>query len=345
MSKLSELLKKVYSHNPVRVEDLGYLLSLSKEEDLREIFAFADSVRRQFAGEGILVRGIIEFSNFCRNSCFYCGLNKSNKTLSRYRLSREEIMYSLSKLSGCGIKTVVLQSGEDDSLDPYWLKDIIAQIKSLFDIAVTLSVGERERYEYKLWRDAGADRYLLKIETTNSRLYKSLHPGMSFGNRLRCLQDLKELGYQVGSGNIIGLRGQSLKDIAEDIIFFQAGEFDMLGIGPFIPHAKTELGNEPSAQAALTLKALALTRIVTKDTHLPATTALGSLGQDFRPQGLSAGANVLMPNFTPQQYRRLYEIYPGKRCIDEPMGSCSISAIGVARRKKSTKSGCSTSSR
>jgi len=323
MYKIEELLKKVYSQNPCHSEELEYLLSIEEEKDIAMLFSFADRVRREFMGEGILLRGIIEFSNFCRNSCFYCGLNKNNITLSRYRLSKDQIMDSVRQLSSYGIKTVVLQSGEDDELDACWLKDVIAQIRSIFGIAITLSLGERDRHDYKLWRGAGADRYLLKIETTNSKLYGSLHPGMSFENRLRCLQDLRNLGYQVGSGNIIGLKGQSIKDIAGDILFFQAGEFDMLGIGPFIPHNKTQLGKEKPADAGLTLKALALTRIVTKNAHLPATTALGSLGGDLRPQGLSAGANVLMPNFTPQPYRKLYEIYPGKRCLEEAAGSCS----------------------
>jgi biotin synthase len=322
MSKIEALLEKVYSENPCQSEDLEYLLALEEKKDMVSLFAFADKVRKQFMRDGIILRGIIEFSNFCRNSCFYCGLNRNNKTLSRYRLSKEEILDSARQLCSCGIKTIVLQSGEDDALDAYWLAEVIKEIKSALAIAITLSVGERDKEDYRIWREAGADRYLLKIEATDQRLYESLHPGMSFRNRLKCLQELRGLEYQVGSGNIVGLKGQTIKDIAADILFFQAGEFDMLGIGPFIPHGKTELGNQKPADANLTLKTLALTRIVTKNTHLPATTALGSLERDFRPQGLTAGANVLMPNFTPWPYRGLYEIYPGKRCLDEAVTSC-----------------------
>jgi biotin synthase len=217
---------------------------------------------------------------------------------------------------------VVLQSGEESGLDAHWLKDIISEIKLRFDSAITLSVGERRQKDYKIWKEAGADRYLLKIETSDKRLYQSLHPGMSFKERVNCLRGLKKLGYQVGSGNIIGLKGQTLATIAEDILFFKNEEFDMLGIGPFIPHPMTPLSAEVKGDLKLTLKTVALTRIVTRYAHLPATTALGSLKDDYRAQALCAGANVLMPNFTPQPYRRLYEIYPGKRCIDEPSGSC-----------------------
>jgi biotin synthase len=198
-------------------------------------------------------------------------------------------------------------------------------------MAVTLSVGERARQDYKLWSQKGADRYLLKIETTDKVLYESLHPGMSFDNRINCLRDLKDLGYQTGSGIIIGLKGQTFVSIARDILFFKDWDLDMIGIGPFIPHQATELGGELPGSAELTIKTVALTRIVTKNALLPATTALGSLGKDFRVDALKAGANVLMPNFTPLRYRKLYEIYPGKKCIDEPVGACPSCMETLAR--------------
>jgi len=330
--KLNNLLEKVYL-NP-ELEDLVYLLSLKTQEEKQILYYFADKVRREFMGEGVLLRGIIEFSNTCRNSCLYCGLNKFNKKLERYRLSRDEILASVKALADQGIKTVVLQSGEEDGLKPDWLAEIISEIKKQFDIAITLSVGERAFKNYKLWKDAGADRYLLKIETTDRELYDILHPGMSFENRLRCLKDLQKLNYQTGSGIIIGLKNQSIESIGRDIQFLKRENFEMIGIGPFIPHQQTKLGNESKGELDLTLKTVALTRIVTRNAHLPATTALGSLGDDYRIDGLKAGANVLMPNFTPIKYKELYEIYPGKRCISEAGSACigclnlKVEAIG-----------------
>jgi biotin synthase len=320
---VKERLKKIFAAVVPDFEDLEFILSRENPADLEHIFSFADRVRRQFMGDVITLRGLVEFSNYCRNSCFYCGLNKNNKQLERYRLGKEEILACCEKIYSSGIRTVVLQSGEEDGLDPLWLKGAIEAIKAQFEIAITLSVGERAREEYKIWKDAGADRYLLKIETSNKKLYDSLHANMSFENRLRCLCDLRELGYQVGCGNMIGLKGQTFKNLAEDIVFFKENNFDMIGIGPFIPHPQTRLAPQKKGEVELTLKVLALTRIVTKNAHLPATTALGSLEEDFRIKGLKAGANVLMPNFTPLKYRKLYEIYPGKRCISEEYGDCA----------------------
>lgn len=314
-------LKRIYEADFPRQEDLVYLLSLGQDRQSL-LFDFADKVRAKFMGEGILLRGIIEFSNFCKNSCFYCGINNGNHEIKRYRLEAKEILNSVKQIAESGVKTVVLQSGEDSLLDSGWFRELIEEIKTGFDIAITLCVGERAFQDYKIWKKSGADRYLLKIETSNKVLYESLHPGMSFENRVRCLKDLKSLGYQTGSGNIIGLKGQTISDLAKDIIFFKKEGFEMIGIGPFIPHKKTNLSCQPHADAALVIKSLALTRIVTRYAHLPATTALGSLERDFRIDALKAGANVLMPNFTPQPYRKLYEIYPGKRCVDEPVGFC-----------------------
>jgi len=330
-SELNQFLNKIYDSALPACQDLEQVLSLKTPDQLNTLFSFADNVRKEFCGDGILLRGIVEFSNFCDKECSYCGLNKNNRNLSRYRLSQEQLLKSVEDLVSCNIKTVVLQSGEDQALDAGWLADIIRRIKSRFDLAVTLSVGERRREDYQLWRQAGADRYLLKIETSDQDLYSSMHPQMSFAQRLNCLDVLRKLGYQVGSGNIIGLPGQSLKTIAGDILFFKQGNFDMIGIGPFIPHPETRFATQTKGEALLTLKAIALTRILTRNTHLPSTTALGSLGQDYRPEGLKSGANVLMPNFTPQPYRKLYQIYPGKKCINEPVGSCSFCLEDMAK--------------
>ncbi|MFA5095026.1 MAG: [FeFe] hydrogenase H-cluster radical SAM maturase HydE [Candidatus Omnitrophota bacterium] len=313
-------------------KDLDYfekILSLEGEE-ARKLYDRADEIRRRYAGDKILLRGLVEFSNHCARHCYYCGLNTANASLERYRLTREEILESAARIAADNIKTIVLQSGEDPALDPAWLADVIKEIKSRHNMAVTLSVGERPRADYGLWKRSGADRYLLKIETSDKKLYDSLHKGMNFENRLRCLQDIKDLGYETGSGIMVGLPGQTLRNIAEDILFFKEREFDMIGIGPFIPHEKTELAGKPAGGVEMVLKTLALTRIVMGRVNLPATTSLGSMDKDYRIEGLKAGANVLMPNYTPDKYKVLYEIYPNKRCISESAGTCAPCMASLA---------------
>ncbi len=331
MSNFKNLLIKIQRADIPSVEDLTKALSCGSEDELDSLFSSADRVRRQFCGDGIFLRGIIEFSNFCFRDCFYCGLNKNNIKVKRYRMDKDEIMNSVELLAGRNIRTVVLQSGDDSGIDTLWFREIILEIKSKFDMAITLSLGERSLKDYKIWKDAGADRYLLKIETSDKELYESMHNEMSFDNRIRCLDDLRGLGYQVGSGIIIGLPGQSLEIIAKDIIFFKEREFDMIGIGPFIPHGDSRFNGKKRGEALLTLKTIALTRMLTKNAHIPATTALGSLDKDYRMEGLGCGANVLMPNFTPQPYRKLYEIYPGKKCVDEPIGACNFCMDDMAK--------------
>jgi len=320
---LQPVLNRLYEADVPDKADIEYALSLKDPAQMAELFAFADEICRRHVGNGILLRGIVEFSNYCNNTCEYCGLNKTNTTLTRYKLTDRQILNCIEQVANTGIGTVVLQSGEQADLDANRFAGLIREIKTKFDIAITLSVGERPFDDYAMWKEAGADRYLLKIETTNRQLYQKLHPQMSFDNRLKCSGDLKMLGYQNGSGNIIGLPGQTISDIAYDILFFAKEQFDMIGIGPFIPHPATALSNCPPGNVEMVLKTIAVTRIITKDAHLPATTAIGSLnGNDYRPIALTAGANVLMPNFTPQPWRQLYEIYPGKRCSTEAPGTC-----------------------
>jgi biotin synthase len=320
---LQPVLNRLYAADVPDKTDVEYALSLKNSAQIAELFAFADEIRKRHVGDGILLRGIVEFSNHCDNTCKYCGLNKTNAALPRYTLTDRQILNCIEQVANAGIGTVVLQSGEQADLDANWFAGLIREIKTRFDIAITLSVGERPFDDYALWKEAGADRYLLKIETTSRQLYQNLHPQMTLDNRLRCSRDLKTLGYQNGSGNIIGLPGQTICDIADDILFFARERFDMLGIGPFIPHPATALSDCPPGDVEMVLKTIAVTRIITKDTHLPATTAIGSLnGNDHRPAALTAGANVLMPNFTPQPWRQLYEIYPGKRCSTEAPGTC-----------------------
>ncbi|MFA5424658.1 MAG: [FeFe] hydrogenase H-cluster radical SAM maturase HydE [Phycisphaerae bacterium] len=320
---VQSVLNRLYAADSPERADVEYALGLRDRTQIAELFDFADKVRRRHAGNGILLRGIVEFSNECGNTCRYCGLNRFNKKLPRYTLTARQVIGCAEHIAKSGIKTVVLQSGESSMLDAEWLAGIIREIKNRFDMAVTLSVGEKSLAEYMLWKKAGADRYLLKIETTNPDLYEKLHPSMSFENRMQCSRNLRLLGYQNGSGSIIGLPGQTTADIAGDILFFAREKFDMLGIGPLIPNPATALANHPAGDIEMVLKTVAVTRIVTKNAHLPATTATGSVnGIDYRKQALAAGANVIMPNFTPLPWRKLYEIYPGKRCLTEQQGAC-----------------------
>jgi biotin synthase len=303
-------------------EDIVSLLSLPDGPILKELFDFADEVRKNEVGDEVHLRGIIEFSNHCANDCLYCGLRKSRKAINRYRMSAEEILDSVKEAVALGYKTVVLQSGDDLSYSAGDICRIVEKIKKDFGIAVTLSCGERNYGEYKMMRLAGADRYLLKHETSDRELYTRLHPGQSFEQRLRILGWLKELGYQTGSGCVIGLPGQSLESIARDILLFKKMDIDMIGIGPFIAHPDTPLAGSPGGSAGMVLKTLALTRIVTKNTHIPATTALGTIDPLGRQKALRCGANVIMPNLTPLKYRKDYEIYPGQICVAETSDDC-----------------------
>ena len=323
LSQTQAILERLFAAEIPDHQDIEVLLHLDDDRHTALLFDFADRVRSRFVGDGVLLRGIIEFSSFCRNACAYCGLSRTNTRLQRYRLTDAEILAAAEHIWQAGIKTIVLQSGEEENLDADWLRQIIAEIKARFDVAITLSVGERSGREYALWKKAGADRFLLKMETSDRDLYEDLHPGMSFESRMRCLGSLVELGYQTGTGNLVGLKGQTVESLAEDVLLFKQGDYDMLSVSPFIPHAATPLATEPVGDLEMTLKMTALTRIVSRTAHIPATTAIGSLnGRDERPKALMAGANVLMPNFTPTAYRRQYEIYPNKRCVDENAGAC-----------------------
>jgi len=322
--QFSAVLDRLYAAEMPERTDIETVLRATDDRDIELLFDFADRVRREFVGDGVLLRGIIEFSNICRNTCKYCGLNCYNTRLQRYRLTSDEILAAAENIDRAGIKTIVLQSGEEDHLEADWLRQVIEEIKGRLDVAVTLCVGERSRAEYQAWKEAGADRYLLKIETSDPGLYGELHPGMSFANRVRCLRDLVELGYQTGSGNLVGLQGQTVGSLAGDLQFFKRGNFDMISPSPFIPHPQTPLARAPAGDLTMTLKMIALARIVSRTAHIPASTAIGSLhGRDERPKALTAGANVLMPNFTPAPYRRHYEIYPNKRCVSEDAAACA----------------------
>lgn len=289
-----------------------------------ELFCAADRVRAKYVGNEVHLRGLIEFSNICGRNCFYCGLRYDNKKAERYRLSEQEILDFVHKAVEYGYKTIVMQSGEDKFFSAEKLGDIIKKIKNGNDNppALTLSIGERTFDEYKILKESGADRFLIRIETTDENLYKKLHPGMSLKNRKQCLYDLKNLGYETGTGSIVGLPEQTLGSLADDILFFKSLNADMIGIGPFIPHQNTPLANCQGGNFELALKVMAITRLLMPDINIPATTAMETLNPNGRILALQSGANVVMPNVTEGDYRRKYEIYPGKICINESPEKC-----------------------
>lgn len=297
-------------------DEIVFLLSLSDDEDIKILFNRADEIRKQFCGNEIHLRGIIEFSNYCEQDCVYCGLRKSNFTLERYRIGIHEIVNTAIKINSAGIKTVVLQSGEDF----YYTKDdiikIIRAIKDYCDVAITLSLGERGFDEYDEWKLAGADRYLLKHETANPKLYSALHSKQKLEERITHIRYLKSIGFQTGSGNIIGLPKQTIEDIADDILLCKELDCDMCSFSPFIPSPETPFKDVPAADLTLTLKTMAVARIILKNVHIPATTALSTLTPEGRKLGLQVGANVIMPNFTPDEYKDKYRIYANKKTYD-----------------------------
>ena len=292
-----------------------------------ELYRRADDVRREAVGDEVHLRGLIEFSNICRNDCLYCGIRRSNAKVQRYRMSDEELVETATRAADLGFQTIVLQSGEDLHFDQTCLCRIIERIKWL-NVALTLSVGERDYADYKAWRDAGADRYLLRIETTDRDLYHRLNPGMSWERRHECLLMIRELGYELGSGIMVGQPGQTVGSIADDLLYLKEIGIDMAGIGPFIPHPETPLADEQGGTLELALRAMAAMRLLMPDINIPATTAMESLHPQGRIMALQAGANVVMPNVTEGEYRRLYELYPGKICVNDTPAHCR-SCIGL----------------
>lgn len=301
--------KAVAEHSLTRSE----LTELLKDDSCaEELFAAADEVRRKYVGDEIHLRALIEFSNICRNNCCYCGLRRDNKNIERYRID-EDTIFKLAEHAArnMGLKTIVLQSGEDMFFTTEVLCRIIRRIKTL-NVALTLSIGEKTLTEYQAYREAGADRFLLRIETTDKGLYLRHDPGMNWEQRAQCLRDLRTAGLEVGSGCLVGLPGQSIESYADDILFFKEIGADMIGIGPFIPHPDTPLKDAAGGTLDMALKVMALTRLLLPDINIPATTAMETLAPNGQRKALQSGANVIMPNVTMTSYRKHYELYPGK---------------------------------
>jgi len=298
-----------------------------------ELFDKADRVRREVFSTNVYLRGIIEFSNHCKQDCLYCGLRRSNRDIVRYRLSNAEILKCAGEIAKSGISTIVLQTGEDPYYTDEDIAKIIREIKSQFDIAITLSLGERKRETYQLWREAGADRYLLRLESFNAKSYSIARPGTVWQDRLKCLEILRELDYEVGSGIMIGLPGDSIDDVIMAIRELTDMHLHMIGMGPFVAHSQTPFASEKNGNVDMTLRMYALMRILNPMANMPSTSAMESARPGGRMRGLQVGANVIMPSFTPKRVKELYNIYPGKNVqqdFDEDGLQAALSMIEKA---------------
>lgn len=304
-------------------------LSETNEKKLESLWDLADSIRHTHVGNAVHLRGLVEISNYCARKCAYCGLRKPNIKLERYRMTEDEIIKCAHDAENLGYGTIVLQSGEDYGIETQWFSKIIIRIKNETSLAVTLALGERSDKDLKAWYQAGADRYLLKFETSDRKLYDDIHPPLSGkkSDRIKILKKLREIGYETGSGVMIGLPGQKIDSLADDIEMFRELDLDMIGVGPYIPHPDTPLGAQnkksdvdaqsPAAKLLLTYKVIALTRIACPKANIPATTALATMNPaEGYEKGLMRGANVIMPNLTPVKYKSFYDIYPSATRLD-----------------------------
>ena len=326
---IKDILDKINADKEVSQNEIVELL----KSDDELLFKYADECRKKYVGDEVHLRGLIEFSNVCKNTCKYCGLNCYNQKLERYRLTENEIIDFARKGVDYGYKTIVLQSGEDAYFTQDRMVHIIKAIKKM-DVALTLSLGEKSYDEYKAYKDAGADRYLIRIETTDVDLYHELHPKMSYENRVECLKNLQKLGFETGSGCLVGLPNQTIESLANDILFFKENNFDMIGVGPFIPHPETPLWTgkdtkeDKEKRFKLSLRVMAVIRLLLKNINIPATTAMESINPNGRIIALQSGANVVMPNITEGDYRKKYEIYPDKICINDSPAHCRSCITG-----------------
>ena len=317
--------EKFIKQGQLEQEEYPELLNLYKDpETVGVIRQEAVRIQKKYFGNMIYTRGLVEFTNYCRNDCYYCGIRHSNTNAERYRLTKEEILQCCENGHELGFRTFVLQGGEDPWFNDERMIDIIKSIKQNYpDCAITLSIGEKSKESYRKFREAGADRYLLRHETADEAHYRYLHPeNLSLSNRIQCLYDLKELGYQIGAGFMVGAPGQTMENLAEDLVFLKKLNPHMAGIGPFIPHHDTKFAKEEPGSVELTLFLLSVIRIMLPKVLLPATTALGTLDPKGREKGFQAGANVIMPNLSPVKNRKQYELYDNKICTGEEAAEC-----------------------
>lgn len=321
---LTKSIDKLTSHKPLAKEEFVALLDGNSRELRKNLASKADTARRQYFGNRIYIRGLIEFTNYCKNDCLYCGIRRSNQHAARYRLSKKDILQCCQEGYQLGFRTFVLQGGEDPHFNDDIMCDIVAEIHQQFpDCAITLSLGERSPESYRQLYDAGARRYLLRHETANASHYKLLHPpSMSYKNRMECLSHLKAIGYQTGCGFMVGSPFQTNEMLAEDLLFIQDFHPHMVGIGPFISHADTPFSDRENGTLEDTLLLLSILRLMQPSLLLPATTALGTIAPDGREQGILAGANVVMPNLSPVTVRKQYSLYDNKICTGDESAQC-----------------------
>ena len=324
MSDNIKLIDKLKKENTLSGDEWFSLLTSFTEEDRLYAAKAAREVTDSIYGKDIYIRGIVEFSNICKNDCYYCGLRAGNSNLERYRLSEDEIYECCKEGYEYGFRTFVLQSGEDLHYDTETICRIISRIKNDYpECAITLSIGEKSYEEYKAYKEAGADRYLLRHETANKAHYERLHPeNMSWDNRIRCLHDLKELGFQTGCGIMIGSPYQTTECIVDDMLFMADFKPEMIGLGPFLPHSDTPFKDEPKGSYELTLFLISLCRLMLPHALIPATTALGTIKPLGREEGVQAGANVIMPNLSPVAVRKKYMLYDNKICTGDSSSEC-----------------------
>ncbi|MBQ8469661.1 MAG: [Clostridia bacterium] len=322
---LFSIIDTLSTTHSLSIEQYEYLVTHRSDEGAKLLQVRAAAIRDAIYGKDVFVRGLIEFSNICKNDCYYCGIRKSNPNLSHYRLTEAQIMYCCKSGYDLGFRTFVLQSGEDGHFTDDVLCDLVRRIKTEYpDCAITLSVGERSYESYARLKEAGADRYLLRHETATKAHYEKLHPPeMSFDHRMQCLRDLRELGYAVGAGFMVGSPYQTPGDLARDFKFLEEFRPDMVGIGPFIPHRDTPFKDMEAGTLEDTLYYLSILRCMLPDVLLPATTALGTIHPLGREMGIQYGANVIMPNLSPVTVRKMYELYDGKICMDDEGAACS----------------------
>lgn len=324
IKNLKNLIDKLEIDQVLSKEEFIALIDGRTPELSDHLFEKARRIREEHYGSDVYLRGLIEFTNYCRNDCYYCGIRRSNRNVSRYRLTKKQILSCCDEGFRLGFRTFVLQGGEDGWYTDEMLTDIIRSIKERHpDCALTLSIGERSYESYKAYYDAGADRYLLRHETADPEHYRRLHPaGLTLENRKKCLMDLKKIGYEVGCGFMVGSPGQTSEQLAEDMLFLHELQPQMVGIGPFVPHHDTPFASEQSGTAELTLFMLAMIRLMLPAVLLPSTTALGTIDPVGREKGILAGANVVMPNLSPLEVRDKYLLYDNKICTGDEAAEC-----------------------
>ena len=321
---MTDIVEKLYRTGDLTNEELSALIKTDDTSAAELLKKYADETRRKYYGKKVFLRGLIEISSYCKNDCLYCGIRRSNKSAERYRLSKEEILSCCKNGYELGFRTFVMQGGEDSFFTDEVMADIISEIRRSYpDCAITLSLGERSRESYKLFKEAGADRYLLRHEAASPELYSKLHPAeLSLEKRKECLFALRELGYQVGAGFMVGAPFQTVDHIICDLRFLQELQPQMIGIGPFIPHHNTPFAEEKGGTLELTLRLLGILRLMFPRVLLPATTALGTIAPNGRELGLMTGCNVVMPNLSPVMVRKKYDLYDNKICTGDEAAEC-----------------------